>query len=190
MKPGNTPLYVNRHNNHPPQILRNILDAINRRLSNIASDKQSFESVASPYQEAFRMSGFNYVLNYTPNHQSLNVIEAETSYGLNFPTTPMLPPMLVTNFCRLSMNASHATILCIKYLIVKLSYNCMPNVQNIITAHNNKILSKQPKSTANPDKKCNCRQKDSCPLHGKCLTESVVYLYSDERVQPAERNLR
>ncbi len=36
-KPNNTPLYVHQLSNHPPPIIRNIPDAINRRLSNISS---------------------------------------------------------------------------------------------------------------------------------------------------------
>jgi hypothetical protein len=56
------------------------------------------------------------------------------------------------------------------------SYSCMPNVHNIITAHNRTVLDcKQPEATKNPDRKCNCRQEESCPLPGECLTESVVY---------------
>ena len=51
----------------------------------------------------------------------------------------------------------------------------MPNVHQIITAHNKNILSKQTKPTENTEKECNCRQKESCPLPGKCLIESVVY---------------
>jgi hypothetical protein len=64
MKPGNTPLYINHNCNHPPPILCSIPDAINKRLSKISSDKQSFESAVPPYQEALRKSGFNFVLNY------------------------------------------------------------------------------------------------------------------------------
>ena len=51
----------------------------------------------------------------------------------------------------------------------------MPNVHQIITAHNKTVLDKQTKPSENPSKECNCRQKESCPLRGKCLTESVVY---------------
>ncbi len=66
MKPGNTPLYVNHHSNHPPSVLRGIPDAINKRLSNISSDTQSFDSAAPPYQEALQKSGFDYKLHYNP----------------------------------------------------------------------------------------------------------------------------
>ena len=49
----------------------------------------------------------------------------------------------------------------------------MPNMKNIITSHNKKLLS------VNDDMKekgCNCRGGVSvCPLDGKCLTESLVY---------------
>ena len=51
----------------------------------------------------------------------------------------------------------------------------MPNVHQIITAHNKTILDKQIKASENPTKECNCCYKESCPLQGKCLTESVVY---------------
>ena len=45
----------------------------------------------------------------------------------------------------------------------------MPNVHQIITAHNKTDLHKQTKPSENQPKECNC------PLRGKCLTESVVY---------------
>ena len=49
---------------------------------------------------------------------------------------------------------------------VKLSDSCMNNVQQIINSHNKTILT----STAeNNNKLCNCREKNSCPLNGKCL---------------------
>ena len=51
----------------------------------------------------------------------------------------------------------------------------MPNVHQIITAHNKTVPDKQSKPSENLSKECNCRQKESCPLRGKCLTESVVY---------------
>ena len=42
-KPGNTPQYINIHSNHPPSIPRRIPETINRRLSKISSNKQSFD---------------------------------------------------------------------------------------------------------------------------------------------------
>ena len=46
MKPNNIPVYVNRNSNHPPSILRNIPESVNRRLSNISANEKIFEESA------------------------------------------------------------------------------------------------------------------------------------------------
>ena len=55
---------------------------------------------------------------------------------------------------------------------VKLSYSCMNNVQQIINSHNKTILTS---AAENNSKLCKCREKNSCPLNGKCLQKGVVY---------------
>ena len=179
MKPGNTPLYINHNSNHPPPILRSIPDAINKRLSNISSDKQSFESAVPPYQEALRKSGFNYVLNYNPQppkpkrNRNRNVIWFNPPYSANVATDIGHKFLQAIDEC---FPPNHPLHKLFNRNNLKLSYSCMPNVHNIITAHNRTVLNrKQPKATENPDKKCNCRQEESFPLPGKCLTESIVY---------------
>ena len=42
----------------------------------------------------------------------------------------------------------------------------------MIKSHNNRILSEE-KTQDQP--KCNCRQKDTCPLEGNCLDKELVY---------------
>ena len=42
-KPNNIPLYVHKKSNHPPNILRNIPLSINKRLTEISSDEESFQ---------------------------------------------------------------------------------------------------------------------------------------------------
>ena len=56
---------------------------------------------------------------------------------------------------------------------IKLSYSCMSNVKQKITAHNRKRTNAA--STNNNLIKCNCRNKDACPTPGKCTTPSVIY---------------
>jgi hypothetical protein len=52
----------------------------------------------------------------------------------------------------------------------------MPNIENIISAHNQSVLTKKPQQKAvSKNENCNCRQKDDCPLSQNCLVESVVY---------------
>ena len=49
---------------YPPPILKNIPDAINKRLSEISSDRQCFDNSKAVYQEALNKSGYNYNLSY------------------------------------------------------------------------------------------------------------------------------
>ena len=56
---------------------------------------------------------------------------------------------------------------------VKVSYSCMPNIENVIKSHNQQILHEDKQLNDQPP--CNCREKDKCPLQGDCLTRSVVY---------------
>ena len=55
---------------------------------------------------------------------------------------------------------------------VKVSYSCLPNFANMINSHNNRILSEE-KTQDQP--KCNCRQKDTCPLKQHCLDKELIY---------------
>ena len=61
-----------------------------------------------------------------------------------------------------------------KYLnrrTIKISYSCTKNMENIITNHNKKIINKEQDNTRN----CNCRNKSTCPLNGKCCEQTIVY---------------
>ena len=57
--------------------------------------------------------------------------------------------------------------------VVKLSYSCIPNMADILSAHNKKLLkSHNGKSEFKP---CNCRYKPSCSLNGNCRDKAIVY---------------
>ena len=57
-KTANTPLYVHSKSNHPRNIIRNIPESVNRRLSEISSDEAVFNEAATPYQDALYKSGY------------------------------------------------------------------------------------------------------------------------------------
>ena len=72
-KPGKLPLYVNKKSNHPPRIIENILKSINKRLSEISIDENSFSKAAPLYQKALDDSGYKHKLAFSvPTAQSLN----------------------------------------------------------------------------------------------------------------------
>ncbi|KAK3749995.1 hypothetical protein QZH41_000415 [Actinostola sp. cb2023] len=92
-KPTNIPLYVHSKSNHPPNIIKNIPESINRRLSDISSDEDVFNEAAPVYQEALRKSGYTHKLEYKPKtptptpkrnrHRNLD-IETLTVVSLRF----------------------------------------------------------------------------------------------------------
>ena len=69
---------------------------------------------------------------------------------------------------------------------VRVSYGCLENMKTYITKHNKRILNKHATQTNankndtrqtvnNETQQCNCRQRDACPVEGKCLSASLVY---------------
>ena len=60
---------------------------------------------------------------------------------------------------------------------LKTSYSCVLNKAAVVRQHNNAILKGERPAQENPpfEKPCTCRDKDQCPLDGKCQVRSVVY---------------
>ena len=58
---------------------------------------------------------------------------------------------------------------------VKLSYSCMPSMNNIVKTHNMKILRKEEETNKKEEKSCNCRNRSLCPVENNCLKTSVAY---------------
>ena len=182
-KPLSTPLYVHSQSNHPPKILENIPEAINRRLSSISSDQDVFNEAAPPYQEALRKSGYTHKLEFKPPPQGpptqrrkrrRNVIWFNPPYNKNVKTS--IGRAFISLINR-SFPTGHKLRKIFNRNTLKLSYSCMPNVKQLIDGHNKAILKNA--ETAQPQqddgKKCNCRRKEECPLDGECLVNEVVY---------------
>ena len=70
LKPNDNPLYVHSLSNHPKSILKNIPEAVNRRLSALSSDEKMFTEVAPSYQEALKKSGYNFKLEFNPTNDN------------------------------------------------------------------------------------------------------------------------
>ena len=179
MKPGNTPQYVHRNSNHPPSIIRSVPEAINKRLSNISSDKNAFDSAVPPYQEALQKSGYNFKLQYNPQpskpkrSRSRNIISFNPPYNSTISTNIGYKFLQTVDDC---FTPDHPLRKIFNRNTLKLSYSCMPNVKSIISSHNKSVLKDQSVTSASQvDTDCNCRKKDTCPLSGKCLTTNVVY---------------
>ena len=64
-KENNKPIYINKHSNHPPSIFKQLPNSIEKRITEISSNKDIFDESIKPYKDALKLSGFSKVLNYT-----------------------------------------------------------------------------------------------------------------------------
>ncbi len=178
-KPNNTPKYVHRQSNHPPSILRNIPESINRRLSSISSDKKSFDDAAPPYQEALDKSGYSHQLKYNPETTKRKRPRHRNIIWFNPPYSANVATNIGHRFLRIveeSFPKSHVLSKIFNRNTLKVSYSCMQNLKTIINAHNKSVLNKdQRNGNTSNTRNCNCRKKDECPMDGECLTESIIY---------------
>ena len=181
-KPANHPLYVHSKSNHPPNIIRNIPESINRRLSEISCDEETFDEAAPEYQEALRKSGYDYRLQFKPpapraatqqRTRRRNVIWFNPPYNKNVETNVGKEFFKLIDKC---FTSGHKLRKIFNRNTLKLSYSCMPNVKQIIDGHNKTILKKaEQQDQDNLDRTCNCRKKEECPLNRECLTKEIVY---------------
>ena len=60
----NTPNYINVNSNHPPNIIKALPNNISKRISNISSDKATFNNAAPSYNDVLSASGYKENLTY------------------------------------------------------------------------------------------------------------------------------
>ena len=63
-KENNKPIYLNKHSNHPPCILKQLPKSIEKRISKTSSNKGIFDESIKLYKNALKESGFSEALNY------------------------------------------------------------------------------------------------------------------------------
>ena len=57
-KSNNTPTYINDNSNHPPNIIKALPNNISKRISNVSSDKATFNNAALFYKFILSTSGY------------------------------------------------------------------------------------------------------------------------------------
>jgi hypothetical protein len=181
-KPNNDPIYVNSHSNHPPSIIRQLPESINKRISQLSSDELSFNLSAPVYEAALQRSNYHTTLKYnsSTNSNTTSRNRPRNIIWFNPPYSRSVASKVGKHFLHLldkhfpRSNTLHKIF---NRNTVKVSYSCMSNVKTVISNHNAKVLSKQTErpTTEQREKTCNCRESNDCPLEGNCLARSIVY---------------
>ena len=172
-KPNDKLQYIHKSSNHPPQVLKQLPQSINDRLSNNSSNKEVFDGVKKEYESALKESGFTTNLKYEKRKRKSRNRKRKTIW-FNPPYNKNVKTSIAQKFLRLldkhfpRGNKLHKIF---NRNNVKVSYGCTNNMSQIIKSHNNKMLCEKKKQTA----RCSCRNKNQCPLNGNCEIESVMY---------------
>ena len=179
LKPNNIPQYVHNRSNHPPSVLANIPASVNKRLSSISSDEKMFESAAPIYQEAIEKSGYSYQLKFDPlasetppkkRNRKRKVLWFNPPYNQTVTTNVGKDFLSLIDKC---FPTHHPLRKIFNRSNVKVSYSTTPNMEQIISGKNSKILTQKEEET----RTCSCpkNKKNECPLDQKCLTDNLVY---------------
>ena len=165
---------------------------MNKRLSEISIDEDSFSKAAPLYQKAFDGSGYNHKLTLSvPTAQSPNS-GRRNRHGDIIWCNPPFSRNVATNVGRSSLKIldeefpkGHVLHKIFNRNTVKISHSCMPNLKQNIDDHSKSTLRK---TSAVSPKACNCRQPAHCPLDGNCLKSAVIYqaTVATEDNRPAE----
>ena len=96
-------IYIHKHSNHPPSILRQLPVSINKRISTLSFDKETFQDAAPTYQTALGHSNFAHKLEYMPHvtHQSRRNRQRNIIW-LNPPFSKNIKTNIARNFLNLA----------------------------------------------------------------------------------------
>ena len=177
-KPNDNLIYVHTSSNHPPQVLKQLTDSICDILSRNSTNEEIFNSVKNEYEEALNKCGYDTKLKYVQSQSKINSKNAKQRkrkiIWFNPPFNKNVTTNVAKSFLKLideHLPSSHRLKKIFNRNIVKVSYSCTVNMSNIIKGHNKRIT--QPITIVN--QRCNCRNKNECPLDGKCRTPNVIY---------------
>ena len=141
----------------------------------LSSNEDIFKSVAPIYNQALKNSGFNEEIKYEPRRTKRTRRPRKVIY-FNPPWDDQIRTNIGGQFLRLvdqhfpPGSELHSIFNRQK---LKISYSNMPNIKRIISGHNNRIVNPQSELILGG---CNCSGGvQSCPVDGKCLTQSLVY---------------
>ena len=177
-------LYVDAGSNHPAGIKNNIPKMIEKRICGISSDSSKFEESKGMYEEALKKSGHRCKMTFTEEPLRTRPPKKRQRRRNVIWFTPPFSNLVKTNLGRKFLQLldtefppGHHLRKLFNRKTVKLSYSTLPNMEQIISSHNKKVLQNSQSQPGRQEKTCNCQKnrRASCPLNGMCLQSSVIY---------------
>ena len=165
-------------------IKNNIPKMIEKRICGISSDRSKFEESKGMYEEALEKSGHQYKMTFTEEPRSTRPPKKRQRHRNVIWFTPPFSNLVKTNLGRKFLQLldtefplGHQLRKLFNRKTVKVSYSTLPNMEQIISSHNKKVLNKSQNQPRSEERTCNCRKdrRDECPLGQKCLQSSVIY---------------
>ena len=158
--------------NHPPNIIKSLLESISKRINKLSSDKTIFNNSKELFNNALSNSRFDHEIKFqifTENKdrsrnkkRGQEIVWFNSNINVAIHTDEnffLLPDKQFPKAHKLSKVFNQNN--------VNVSYCSMPNFASIINSRNKKILNE---NIAKPTlASCNCRVKASSPLDGNCL---------------------
>ena len=147
-KPNSSLKYVNRSSNHPSSIPKNIPSSIQKRLNTISCSEEVFNEAKTVYQQALGEAGYDEELTYDSDQKMASrptrkrrrrVVWYNPPYSKNVATNIGKE---FFKLLQLHFPKQHPLHSIFNRNTVKLSYTCTTNMDNILKAHNAKILLK------------------------------------------------
>ena len=89
-KPNNTAIYVNKKSNHSRNIIQMIPTSVNRRLSDISSDKDEFIASSQECQNSLNEAGYDHKLIFEPRNEQRRIRNRKIIW-YNPPFSKMFP---------------------------------------------------------------------------------------------------
>ena len=146
-------------------------------------ERQIFNEVIAPYQQALDESGYNFKLKFDPQAKQATrkskarkrkITWYNPPWDSNVKTNLGRKFLLTVDKC---FSKNHPLNKIFNRHTLKLSYSCMPNMKAVISSHNKNMLAQDGAKAApfQQPRTCNCKNRPECPLQGNCVQENVVY---------------
>ena len=138
-KPNDCPMYVHADFNHPPNIIRNIPAAIERRISTLSSNADVFNEASGLYNDALKSCRYKKTMKYSKEKERKK--RTRKILWFNPPYSKSVKTNVAGRFLNLidkhfpKGNKLHKLF---NKNNVKVSYSCMNNMNAIIKSHNQK----------------------------------------------------